>query len=115
LYLFEAVYDYIILLLEGLTVRPKLFRGPLVDHDRRVAQGWCRIFDTCDNNNNKNRTRLQTETLYTYCNKSANFRATQSVRKIFRYTRAGATNTLHVVVTAAVARFIFETDLSHVS
>jgi hypothetical protein len=30
----------IILLLEGLAVHPKLFRGPLVDRDRRLAQGW---------------------------------------------------------------------------
>jgi hypothetical protein len=31
---------YIILLLEGLMVHPKLFRDPLVDRDRRLAQGW---------------------------------------------------------------------------
>jgi hypothetical protein len=27
-------------LLEGLAVHPKLFRGPLVDSDRRLAQGY---------------------------------------------------------------------------
>jgi hypothetical protein len=30
---------YITLLLEGLAIHPKLFRGPLVDSDRRLAQG----------------------------------------------------------------------------
>jgi hypothetical protein len=30
---------YIILLLEGLAVHPKSFRGPPVDRDRRLAQG----------------------------------------------------------------------------
>jgi hypothetical protein len=33
---------YIIVLLEGLAVHPKLFRGPLVHRDRRLAQGWYR-------------------------------------------------------------------------
>jgi hypothetical protein len=36
--LFKTIY--VILLLEGLAVHPKLFRGPLVDRDRRLAQGW---------------------------------------------------------------------------
>jgi hypothetical protein len=31
---------YIILLCEGLAVHPKLFRGPPVDRDERLAQGW---------------------------------------------------------------------------
>jgi hypothetical protein len=31
---------YIILLLEGLAIYQKLFRGQLVDRDRRLAQGW---------------------------------------------------------------------------
>jgi hypothetical protein len=31
---------YIILLLEGLAVHPKLFRGPPVNSDRRLTQGW---------------------------------------------------------------------------
>jgi hypothetical protein len=31
---------YIILLLEGLAVHAKLFRGPPVDRDRRLTQGW---------------------------------------------------------------------------
>jgi hypothetical protein len=31
---------YIILLHEGLAVHPKLFRGPPVDRDERLAQGW---------------------------------------------------------------------------
>jgi hypothetical protein len=35
--LFKTIY--IILLLEGLAVHPKLCRGPLVDRDRRLAQG----------------------------------------------------------------------------
>jgi hypothetical protein len=39
--LFKAIY--IILLLEGLAVHRKLFRGPLVDRDRRLAQGWYKV------------------------------------------------------------------------
>jgi hypothetical protein len=35
---------YIILLFEGLAVHPKLFLDPLVDRDRRLAQGWCNPF-----------------------------------------------------------------------
>jgi len=33
-------------LLEGLAVHPKLFRGPLVDRDRRLAQG-CFMLCVC--------------------------------------------------------------------
>jgi hypothetical protein len=36
--LFKTIYG--ILLLEGLAVHPKLFRGRPVDRDRRFAQGW---------------------------------------------------------------------------
>jgi hypothetical protein len=35
---------YIILLFEVLAVHPKLFLDPLVDRDRRLAQGWCNPF-----------------------------------------------------------------------
>jgi hypothetical protein len=39
IYLFGPLQDNIILLHEELAVHPKLFRGPLVDRDQRLAQG----------------------------------------------------------------------------